>query len=383
MEMSNMGNNSATQYGVEKLVGTNYNYWRMCMEAYLQGQDLWELVAGADVEIPADTTENAESQRKWKIKCGKALFALRTSIGKEYIDHVRDVSSPKQVWETLERLFTKKNAARLQLLKNELAMLTQGGWPNQPSVEELENLLSNQEALAKQMARSSEPDAVLFSKGKFNRKNVSTKNKSNEYGSSVERTTGGNPHNSNVVKCYRCGKPGHIKKNCRVKLSKANVACESEDNKELKWEQCFTTELVEGQTTESKSSTQAIFNHVDKEDEWIIDSGCSHHVTGNDSLFSELHQHNGEGVIVTADNSTYPVAKEGVVEISSNNMKPVKLNDVFHVPGLKRNLVSVSQITSSGKHVLFGPNDVKILDNLDSIAVDIVFTGERREGLYL
>ncbi|KAL0404476.1 UNVERIFIED_CONTAM: hypothetical protein Sradi_2088400 [Sesamum radiatum] len=224
MEMSNLGNNFATQYGVEKLVGTNYNYWRMCMEAYLQGEDLWELVAGADAEIPADTTENAESRRKWKIKCGKALFALRTSIGKEHIDHVRDVSSPKQVWETLERLFTKKNAARLQLLKNELAMLTQGGmsvseyfskvknvcpeiseldphekisearmrrflicglkkeytpfvisvqgWSNQPSVEELENLLSNKEALAKQMARSSELDSVLFSKGKFNRKNV-------------------------------------------------------------------------------------------------------------------------------------------------------------------------------------------------------------------
>ncbi|KAL0453678.1 UNVERIFIED_CONTAM: hypothetical protein Slati_1345900 [Sesamum latifolium] len=89
MEISNMGNNSATQYGVEELVGTNYNYWRMCMEVYLQGQDLWELVAGGNAEIPADTTENVESRWKWKIKCGKALFALRTSIGKEYIDHVR------------------------------------------------------------------------------------------------------------------------------------------------------------------------------------------------------------------------------------------------------------------------------------------------------
>ncbi|KAK4404457.1 Retrovirus-related Pol polyprotein from transposon RE1 [Sesamum angolense] len=216
----------------------------MCMEAYLQGQDMWELVASVDAEIPADTTENAESRR-------------------------------------------------------------------------------------------------------------------------------------------RCGKFGHIKRNCRVKLSKANVACESEDYKELKWEQCFTTELVEGQIIEPKSPTQAIFNHVDNEDEWIIDSSCSHHVIGNDSLFSELHPHNGERVIVTANNSTYPVAKKGVVEISSNNMKPVKLNDVFHVPGLKRNLVSVSQITSSEKHILFGPNDVEIIGNLDSIAADIVLTGEKRGSLFV
>ncbi|PHT71997.1 hypothetical protein T459_22782 [Capsicum annuum] len=69
----------------------------MCMEAYLQGQDLWELVAGSDTEIPVDTAANIEPRRKWKIKCGKALFALRTSISKEFIDHVCDVGSPKEV----------------------------------------------------------------------------------------------------------------------------------------------------------------------------------------------------------------------------------------------------------------------------------------------
>ncbi|KAL0342952.1 UNVERIFIED_CONTAM: hypothetical protein Sangu_1182600 [Sesamum angustifolium] len=97
----------------------------MSMEVYLQDQNLWELVVGSDVEIPADTTENVQSRRKWKIKCGKALFALRTSIGKEYNDHIHDVSSLKQIRETLERLFTKKNATRSQLLENELTMLTQ------------------------------------------------------------------------------------------------------------------------------------------------------------------------------------------------------------------------------------------------------------------
>lgn len=55
------------------------------------------------------------------------MFALRTSISKEFIDHVRDVSSPKEVWETLERLFSKKNTARLQFLENKLAMTTQKG----------------------------------------------------------------------------------------------------------------------------------------------------------------------------------------------------------------------------------------------------------------
>lgn len=45
-----------------------------------------------------------------------------------------------------------------------------------------------------------------------------------------------------------------------------------------------------------------------------MDSGCSHHVCGNDSLFSELQQHNGDRTIVTADNSVHPVIKEGIIK---------------------------------------------------------------------
>lgn len=35
------------------------NIGEICMEAYLQGQDLWELVVSADAEMPVDTPENA------------------------------------------------------------------------------------------------------------------------------------------------------------------------------------------------------------------------------------------------------------------------------------------------------------------------------------
>ncbi|KAJ0040751.1 hypothetical protein Pint_27243 [Pistacia integerrima] len=410
MEVANGGN---TQYGMEKLVGNNnYKYWRM-----------WD-------SLPI-FPEHAESRRKWKIKCGKTLFALRTSISKEVIDHVRDVSSPKEVWDTLEKLCTKNNLTRLRLLENELAMLKQGGmsiseyflrvksicaeiseidaddkisearlrrylvgglrkeyglfvtsiqgWSQQPSAKELENLLSNQEALAKQMAKNFESDAVLFSKGKPNKKNTSAWNKTKEEDSSAEK--GGNSQSKKSITCFRCGKTGHIKRNCRVKISKANVACASEGDDQLKWEQCFTVEEVE------EKSVQTLVNYVknDKE-EWIIDSGCSHHVTGNDTLFSEMRQHHGERVIVTVDNSTYPIAKEGVVTIDvadDTRTSSVKLNDVYHVPGLKKNLVSVSQITDSGKYVLFGPNDVKVLDNVKDISADVILTGEKRASLFV
>ncbi|KAK3012509.1 hypothetical protein RJ639_007995 [Escallonia herrerae] len=439
------GGSGFTQYGVEKPVGTNYKYWRMCMEAYLQGQDLWDLVSGADSVVPDDIPENAEARRKWKIKCGKALFALRTSISREYIDHVRDVDSPREVWGTLERLFTKKNTARLQLLENDLATLTQGGmsiseyflkvknicseisqldmdepisearlrrylirglrkeympfvtsvqgWAVQPSVEELENLLSNQEALAKQISRKSisEADDVLFSKWKLKEKENSKaavggdKYSAKSFTSNADSSTTPQQKYSSK-KCYRCGKTGHIKKYCRVKLVKANTACENDDSDKLKWEQCFSIETAQKQGKELGASDQieAFVNYVDYKKEWILDSGCSHHVTGNSELVSNIHKHNGDRVIITADNSIHPVVNEGTANINAHGSmnSDVVLKDVYHVPGLKKNLVSVSQITDSGKYVLFGPKDVMVLDKLKNVEADILLVGEKKESLF-
>ncbi|KAL0328315.1 UNVERIFIED_CONTAM: Copia protein [Sesamum calycinum] len=228
------GGSANTQYGVEKLVGTNYKYWRMCMEAYLQGQDLWELVVGVDTEIPADTSENAGLQK----------------------------GSGKLVWDTLERLFSKKNTARLQFLENELAMIKQEGWEKQPSIEELESLLSNQEALAKQMAKSFnfEQDAVLFSRGKLN---------------------------------------------------------DSERDANEKKEQCFTMEVVEESDSANigSASNQTQINYANCKDEWIVDSGCSHHVT------------------------------EGIVKIDVGEIS-VKLDDVYHVSG-EAYVKKISQMDSA------------------------------------
>ncbi|KAK3042181.1 hypothetical protein RJ639_001301 [Escallonia herrerae] len=440
------GGSGSTQYGVEKLVGTNYKYWRMCMEAYLQGQDLWDLVSGADSVVPDDIPENAEARRKWKIKCGKALFALRTSISREYIDHVRDVDSPREVWGTLERLFTKKNTARLQLLENDLATLTQGGmsiseyflkvknicseisqldmdepisearlrrylirglrkeympfvtsvqgWAVQPSVEELENLLSNQEALAKQISRKSiyEADGVLFSKWKLKEKENSKAGVGGDKYSAKSSTSNADSSTTpqqkySSKKCYRCGKIGHIKKYCRVKLVKANTACENDDSDKLKWEQCFSIETAQKQGKELGASDQieAFVNYVDYKKEWILDSGCSHHVTGNSELVSNIHKHNGDRVIITADNSIHPVVNEGTANINAHGSmnSGVVLKDVYHVPGLKKNLVSVSQITDSGKYVLFGPKDVMVLDKLKNVEADILLVGEKKESLFV
>nr|DAD25144.1 TPA_asm: hypothetical protein HUJ06_026608 [Nelumbo nucifera] len=294
------GGNSASQMTIEKLVGTNYKYWRLCMEAYLQGQDLWDLASGDDT-LPEDTPQLADARQKWKIKCGKALFALRTSISKEYIDHVREFDSPKEIWNTLERLFTQKIAMRLQYLENDLASLNQGnmsisdyfikvknvdarlrrylirglrkefmpfissiqGWTNQLSIVELENLLSNQEALVTQVCGKSPSNVedAFFVKDKSKSKHAYRPSSSSGKQQKAEWEQSRNSKltcfrcgkvghiKSNCrakIICKRCGKPGHIKPNCRVKLtaSDVNVAHEAKDVNEPKWDNCLSIEVI-------------------------------------------------------------------------------------------------------------------------------------------
>jgi hypothetical protein len=46
------------------------------MESYLQGHDLWEVVAGTETTPP----ESGEGLRKWRIKAGKAIFDARAAF---------------------------------------------------------------------------------------------------------------------------------------------------------------------------------------------------------------------------------------------------------------------------------------------------------------
>lgn len=176
--------------GLELLNQSNYKVWRRCMESYLVGEDLWDVVNGNNTDAPENTPENAEATKKWRQVNAKAEFVLKTSISPALFDHIIGCKSAREIWETLNRLFNKKDEARLQILENELANTTQGnlsiseyflkikklcseisllnpeeaisearqrryitqntshiqGWSQQPSLEEFENLLAKQMA---------------------------------------------------------------------------------------------------------------------------------------------------------------------------------------------------------------------------------------------
>ncbi|KAE8681718.1 hypothetical protein F3Y22_tig00111310pilonHSYRG00060 [Hibiscus syriacus] len=313
--------------GIKKLNNKNYNTWATCMESYLQGQDLWEVVGGGEVTQPA--TEDANGiLRKWKIKVGKAMFALKTTIEEEILEHIRDAKTPKETWDTFVTLFSKRNDTKLKLLENELLSMAQRDIavvqyfhkpelePTQPSLVEFENLLEGQEAMAKQMGRVSlkgEEEALYTSKsrGTFQRYTGSGSKKD---GDKVKNYQGkGGPHSGGASKnrgnsrkfdgkCYNCGKMGHMAKDCWTKKkpveSNTATSC-SKVNSEDGWdaEALFATE------EEELALTVTTPERIDYKNDWIVDSGYSNHMTGDKQKLQNLSEYNGGRVVVTADNS--------------------------------------------------------------------------------
>uniref|UniRef100_M1C6F9 Uncharacterized protein n=1 Tax=Solanum tuberosum TaxID=4113 RepID=M1C6F9_SOLTU len=86
-----------------------------------RARELLGIIDGADTTPPTD----AEAAKMWKVKAGKTMYALTVTIEDEFLKRIKDAKTPKEAWNTLATIFTKKNDARLQRLENELLSISQ------------------------------------------------------------------------------------------------------------------------------------------------------------------------------------------------------------------------------------------------------------------
>jgi hypothetical protein len=87
---------------------------------------------------------------------------------------------------------------------------------------------------------------------------------------------------------------------------------------------------------------------------WYIDSGASSHMTGVREYFSDLR-----GIEVRIDIS---LGDDRVVTVAfrRENLPPILFTDVLFVPGMKKNLISVSTLQDRGLEVTFRGIEVLI-----------------------
>jgi hypothetical protein len=91
---------------------------------------------------------------------------------------------------------------------------------------------------------------------------------------------------------------------------------------------------------------------------WIMDSGCSRHMTGQRRWFSSLTPTSGKDYITFGDKGQGKVVGVGSVSVSER----FSLRDVAFVSNLGFNLLSVRQLLDEGMEVRFKEGSSRVLD---------------------
>lgn len=107
---------------------------------------------------------------------------------------------------------------------------------------------------------------------------------------------------------------------------------------------------------------------------WIIDSGCSRHMTCDKALLSHYVE-KADTIITFGDNNKGYTVGYGCLEIGN-----VVIEDIAFVDGLKHNLLSVSQFSYIGFKVDFDMMDCSIYHKKDG---SISLKGVRKGNLFV
>jgi hypothetical protein len=110
---------------------------------------------------------------------------------------------------------------------------------------------------------------------------------------------------------------------------------------------------------------------------WVIDSGCTQHMTGDPHMFASLEENEEyQEKITFGDNLKGKVKGLGKIAISNDH----SLSNVLYVASLSFHLLSIRQLCDLSYQYLFTPNKV-VVSKIDD--KQVIFKGFRYNNLYL
>ncbi|KAL4021013.1 hypothetical protein IC575_019802 [Cucumis melo] len=169
------------------------------------------------------------------------------------------------------------------------------------------------------------------------------------------RNQGGGRGNFSQIQCFNCGKYGHFQANCwALKNGVGNTTMNMhKEQKKIDEGILFLACSVQDNVVEPT---------------WYLDSGCSNHMTGNRSIFVTLDE-SFQSEVKIGDNTALQVKGQGDILVKTKKGTK-RVTNVFYVPGLKHNLLSIGQLLQRGLKVSFEGDICAIKDRGVLIAKD-------------
>ncbi|KAE8684024.1 hypothetical protein F3Y22_tig00111160pilonHSYRG00030 [Hibiscus syriacus] len=366
---------SGAKFEVAKFDGQgNFGLWQTRVKDLLAQQGILKALR--------PTKPASMDEEDWEELQQRAAGTIRLCLADEVMYHVMHLSSPDEIWRKLESQFMSKSLTTKLYLKQRLyglkmqddhdlaqhvnvfnqivsdlarldvkiededrAMILLCSLPSSYehmvttltygketiNVEEITAALLAHNQRKQNAGESSQADS-LYVKGNRDR------GRKPEKAGSGKRNSRSKSRDKKTIHCYKCKEAGHMKRDC-PKLKKQTDEKRDGSSKSVNVVEDDTSDCSEGDML-SISTTQLT-------DAWILDSGCSYHITPNREWFSTYRPVNS-GSVYLGDDRCCNIVGIGDVRIKMHDGSVRTLSGVRHIPDLKKNLISLGTLHKNG-----------------------------------
>jgi hypothetical protein len=119
--------------------------------------------------------------------------------------------------------------------------------------------------------------------------------------------------------------------------------------------------VTESETSDTVFLSCQVSQQILDKDVWLLDSVCRNHMTGHNDLLSNIDT----SLITTislGDDHVIKTSGKGVVPVLTKQGEVKNILDVYYVPNIKHNLLSVGKLMAHGYDVTFHNNTCTILN---------------------
>lgn len=426
VEANKVAKNGSIGLTYPMLDRSNYTAWAMKMKVFIKAQGAWNAIEPKDQKAEVDDKidqvalamiyqgipegmlmsiaeketakgaweaikmlcQGADKVKKARIQTLKSEFEAMTMKEDETIDdfHMKMngiVTNIRALGEKMEESYTVKKLLRAVPSKflQITSTIEQFGDLDTMTMEEAVGSLKAHEERVKGKTEVKESRLLLTEEEWAKREKAEGKllltreewlKRNNKEGSSTFKTKVGRFDKSNV-KCYNCNIYGHIASECRrpkknrEARQEANMAQVEDDEPTLLLAKCVKEEGVVMLTDENKAIHSTGTNTNKKgtgTNMWYLDNGASNHMTGFKEKFTDLDE-TVTGVVHFGDGSTVKIEGKGTVMMLCKNGEKRCLFDVYYIPSLCNNIISLGQMSEDGNKVVLKGDLLWIYDEKD------------------
>ncbi|GJY51349.1 retrovirus-related pol polyprotein from transposon TNT 1-94, partial [Tanacetum coccineum] len=164
------------------------------------------------------------------------------------------------------------------------------------------------------------------------------------------------------LKCYICQSDDHLKRNCSKNNRKKSTGYVENDD-----QPSSSGSIYDGSEVMMVMGAEALLD-------WIMDSGCSYHMTPKLDIFFDFLECDG-GNVLLGDNRECKIRGLGKLRVQVRDGSSFVLHNVRCIPELKRNLISLGTLEKEGYTVKLQSGKVKVINGSR-----VVVSGTRRDN---